>query len=61
MKFGRTNMIEALRRAVQPMHYPLEVMLVCVRWHASCLLSFRNIEQMMTERGAFLDHFIMQC
>ena len=28
MKVDRTKMIEALRRVVQRMHYPLEVMLV---------------------------------
>ena len=38
------------------MHYPLEVMLVCVRWYAAYPLSFRNIEEMMTERGVFVDH-----
>ena len=56
MKFDRTKMIEALRRVVQRMHYPLEVMLVCVRWDAAYPLSFRNIEEMMTERGVFVDH-----
>ena len=39
MKFDRTKMIEALRRVVQRMHYPLEVMLVCVRWYAAYPLS----------------------
>ncbi len=56
MKFDRTTMIEALRRVVQRMHYPLEVMLACVRWYAAYPLSFRNIEEMMTERGVFVDH-----
>jgi putative transposase len=56
MKFDRTKMIEALRRLVQRMHYPLEVMLVCVRWYAAYPLSFRNIEEMMAERGVFVDH-----
>jgi putative transposase len=51
MKFDRTKMIEALRRAVQRVHYLLEVMLLCVRWYAAYPLTFRNIEQMMTERG----------
>lgn len=32
MKVDRTRMIEALRQVVQRLHYPLEVMLVCVRW-----------------------------
>ena len=35
MKFDRTKMIEALRRVVQRLHYPPEVMLVCVRWYAA--------------------------
>ena len=56
MNFDRTKMIEALRRVIHRMHYPLEVMLVCVRWYAAYPLSFRNIEEMMTERGVFVDH-----
>jgi transposase-like protein len=56
MKFDRMNMVEALRRVVQRMHYPLEVMVVCVRWYAAYPLSFRNIEEMMAERGVFVDH-----
>ncbi len=31
-------------------------MLVCVRWYAAYPLSFRNIEEMMAERGVFVDH-----
>ena len=56
MEFDRLKMTEALSRAVQRMHYPLEVMLVCVRWYAAYPLSFRNIEEMMSERGGFVDH-----
>jgi len=56
MKFDRTKMIEALRRVVQRMHYPLELMLVCVRWYSAYPLSFRQIEEMMAERGVFVDH-----
>ena len=54
MKFDPTKMTEALNRVVQRMHYPLEVMLVCVRWYAAYPLSFRNIEEMMAERGVFV-------
>ena len=49
MDFDRKKMIEGLRRVLQRMHHPLEVMLVCVRWYAAYPLSFRNIEEMMTE------------
>ncbi len=57
MKFDRSKMIEALGRVILRMHYPLEVMLVCVRWYAAYPLSFRHIEEMMIERGVFVDHF----
>ena len=33
MKFDRTKMIEALRAVIRPMRDPLDVMLVCARWH----------------------------
>ena len=49
-------MIKELRGVLQRLHYPLEVMLVCVRWYAAYPLSFRNIEEMMAERGVFVDH-----
>ena len=49
-------MIEALRKVIKRMHYPLEVMLTCVRWYAAYPLSLRHIEEMMQERGAFVDH-----
>ena len=56
MKFDRSKMTKVLRRAVQRMHYPIEVMLMCVRWYAGYPLSFRHIEEMMAERGVFVDH-----
>jgi hypothetical protein len=44
-------MIAALRTVIKRMHYPLEVMLTCVRWYVSYPLSFRHLEEMMEERG----------
>lgn len=49
-------MIDALRKVIKRMHYPLEVMLVCVRWYAAYPLSLRHIEEMMAERGVSVDH-----
>lgn len=40
-----------LRGVLKRLHYPLEVMLVCVRWYAAYPLSLRNLEEMMAERG----------
>ena len=32
-------------------HYPKFIILQCVRWYVSYALSYRNIEEMMAERG----------
>ena len=45
-----------LRKVLKRLHYPLEVMLVCVRWYAAYPLSLRNLEEMMAERGVEVDH-----
>jgi len=56
MMSGTKTVIEVLRNVIKRMHYPLEVMLVCVRWYAAYPLSFRHIEEMMAERGVLVDH-----
>jgi putative transposase len=38
------------------MRFPIEVILVGIRWYASYLLSYRHIEEMMEERGVAVDH-----
>lgn len=45
-----------LRRVVKRLHFPLEVMLVCVRWYTAYPLSLRQLEDMMAERGVSVDH-----
>ena len=44
------------RTVIKRLHYPLEVMLLCVRWYAAYPLSLRNLEEMMAERGVIVDH-----
>ena len=41
---------------IKRLHFPLEIMLVCVRWYAAYALSLRNLEEMMAERGVAVDH-----
>lgn len=41
---------------LQRLHYPIEVMLVCVRRYAAYPLSLCHIEEMMAERGVLVDH-----
>lgn len=38
------------------LHYPLDVILLCVRWYVAYSLSLRNLEEMMAERGFEVDH-----
>ena len=38
------------------LHYPLHVILLCVRWYVAYSLSLRNLEEMMAERGFEVDH-----
>lgn len=37
-------------------HYPSSIILQAVRWYVSYALSYRNIEEMMGERGFEVDH-----
>jgi putative transposase len=38
------------------MRFPIDVILVCIRWYAAYLLSYRYLEQMMEERGVSVEH-----
>jgi transposase, IS6 family len=37
-------------------HYQDEIILLCVRWYLRYALSYRDLEEMMRERGLSLDH-----
>jgi putative transposase len=54
--FQHQSLNANLAKILQRLHYPLEVMLVCVRWYAAYPLSLRHLEEMMQERGVFVDH-----
>ena len=48
-------------RASQPAmfrgrHFRSEVILLCLRWYLRYPLSYRDLEEMMTERGLSVDH-----
>jgi putative transposase len=36
--------------------FPIDVILVCIRWYAAYPLSYRHLEEMMEERGVIVDH-----
>jgi putative transposase len=49
-------MDETLRRVFIRLHYPIEVILTCVRWYVAYPLSLRQLQEMMAERGVAVDH-----
>jgi putative transposase len=64
MMRGTTRMAEssmktlnpAVARVLKRLHYPLDVILTCVRWYVAYPLSLRHLEAMMAERGVSVDH-----
>ena len=38
------------------MRFPIDIILVCIRWYATYPLSYRHLEEVMEERGVFVDH-----
>ncbi|MDH6147508.1 MULTISPECIES: IS6 family transposase [Paraburkholderia] len=46
----------AVAKVLKRLHYPLVIILVCVRWYVAYPLSLRNLEEMMAERGIPVDH-----
>lgn len=43
-------------RSFKGMRFPIEVILVCIRWHLAYPLSYRHLEEIMDERGVSVDH-----
>lgn len=37
-------------------HFQSEIILLCVRWYLRYPLSYRNLEEIMVERGLLVDH-----
>jgi len=56
LDFRKSSIIGALHKVLQRLHYPLQVMLTCVRWYVAYPLSLRHIEKMMQDRGVFVDY-----
>ena len=41
-------------------HFPKEIILMAVRWYVAYALSYRDIEELMNERGVKVDHATVQ-
>ncbi|MFB9127119.1 IS6 family transposase [Paraburkholderia dipogonis] len=55
-KIPRKTLPDGVGKVLKRLHYPLDVILLCVRWYVAYSLSLRNLEEMMAERGIELDH-----
>jgi len=55
-KTPRTTLPPGTAKVLKRLHYPLDVILLCVRWYVAYSLSLRNLEEMMAERGFEVDH-----
>ena len=45
----KQNLNPAVAKVLKRLHYPLDVILLCVRWYIAYPLSLRHLEQMMAE------------
>jgi transposase-like protein len=53
---ARKALPAGVAKVLKRLHYPLDVILLCVRWYVAYSLSLRNLEEMMAERGFEVDH-----
>ena len=50
------KMRESRQELFRGRHFRDEVIVLCVRWYLRYRLSYRNLEEMMAERGLAVDH-----
>src|ERR1700709_1796610 len=52
----RKPLAAGMAKVLKRLHYPLDVMLLCVRWYVAYSHSFRDLEEVMAERAIGVDH-----
>jgi len=53
---ARRTLPAGVAKVLKRLHYPLAVILLCVRWYVAYALSLRHLEEMMAERRFEVDH-----
>jgi transposase-like protein len=56
MRESKKTLNPVLAKVLKRLHYPLEVILRCVRCYFAYPLSLRHLEEMLAERGIAVDH-----
>jgi len=52
----KQKLTAAMVKVFKRLHYPLDLMLLCVSWYVAYPLSLRHLEEMRAERGIAVDH-----
>ena len=52
----RTTLAPGIAKVLQRLLYPLDVMLLCVRWYVAYSLCLGDLEEMVAERAIGIDH-----
>ncbi|CAD6563211.1 hypothetical protein LMG24235_08453 [Paraburkholderia sabiae] len=53
---SRKTLSPGVAKVLTRLHFPVDVILLCVRWYVAYSLSLRNLEEMMAEHGIEVDH-----
>jgi transposase-like protein len=56
----RTALAACIAKVLKRLHYPLDVMLLCVRWYVAYSLSLRDLKEMMAERAIGVDRWVIK-
>ena len=48
--------LDSIEKSFRGRHFDREVIILCVRWYLRYKLSFRDLVEMMSERGLHLAH-----
>jgi len=52
----KQKLTAVMSKVFKRLHYPLDLMLLCVGWYLAYSLSLQHLEEMMAERGVAVDH-----
>ncbi|WP_260430218.1 IS6 family transposase [Burkholderia cenocepacia] len=55
-RISRRTLAPGVAKVLKRLHFPLDIILLCVRWYVAYSLSLRNLEEMMADHGMAVDH-----
>jgi putative transposase len=56
-RISRKALPPGIAKVLKRLHFPVDVILLCVRWYVAYSLSLRDLEEMMAEHGIEVDHW----